>query len=162
MRNKIGLIGLVLATAIFIYLCSIIGKKIVIALTDSTSHTVYWIDNSSPKKGDYVIFRLKLNKRYFSDFIKKHEATVTVVKRVICVPGDHLVVRKRKFFCNGKYIGTAKEYSLKGIKTKVFHYNGVVPKGDLFVIGSSINSYDSRYFGFIRKDEVQNTAVPIF
>ena len=85
----------------------------------------------------------------------------TVVKKIVCIEGEHFKVNHRNFFCNGKYIGTAKTHSKDGAPVKTFSYNGVIPTDKLFVMGACIDSYDSRYFGFIDKKDIKASVVPV-
>jgi signal peptidase I/conjugal transfer pilin signal peptidase TrbI len=107
------------------------------------------------KKDDYVIFKPKNIDPYING--------KTLVKKVTCDEGNTLTEKGKEFFCNGTiYLGKAKDFSLKGEKLQNFVYNGVIPKGFCFVEGSNINSYDSRYWGFLRKSDIEARAYPIF
>ncbi len=107
------------------------------------------------RKGDYVIFRPEHMDPYING--------KTLVKKVTCDEGDQLTEKGKEYFCNGDvYLGRAKDFSLKGERLKNFVYNGVIPKGFCFVEGSNINSYDSRYWGFLRKSDVEARAYPVF
>ncbi len=106
-------------------------------------------------KGDYVIFRPEHMDPYING--------KTLVKKVTCDEGDQLTEKGMGYFCNGSvYLGRAKDFSLKGERLKNFVYNGVIPKGFCFVEGSNINSYDSRYWGFLKKSDIEACAYPVF
>ena len=107
------------------------------------------------RKGDYVIFRPEHMDSYING--------KTLVKKVTCDEGDQLTEKGKEYFCNGSvYLGRAKDFSLKGERLQNFVYNGVIPKGFCFVEGSNINSYDGRYWGFLRKSDIEARAYPIF
>ena len=107
------------------------------------------------RKGDYVIFKPKHMDPYING--------KTLVKKVTCDEGDRLTEKGKDYFCDGTiYLGRAKDFSLKGEKLQNFVYNGVIPKGFCFVSGSNINSYDSRYWGFLRKSDIKARAYPVF
>ncbi len=87
----------------------------------------------------------------------------SAIKRVVCIPGDHLKSdAQRNFFCNGRFIGKGKNFSLQGVPAPHFAYDGEIPKGKYFVMGDHPDSYDSRYFGFVSKEDVLSEAKPIF
>ena len=110
---------------------------------------------SSVKKGDYVIFRPENIDPYING--------KTLVKKVTCDEGDTLTEKGKDYFCDGAvYLGRAKDFSLKGERLQNFVYNGVIPEGFCFVEGSNINSYDSRYWGFLRKSDIEARAYPVF
>ena len=107
------------------------------------------------RKGNYVIFRPEHMDPYINGKM--------LVKKVTCDEGDTLTEKGKEYFCNGTiYLGRAKDFSLKGERLKNFVYNGVIPKGFCFVEGSNINSYDSRYWGFLRKSDIEARAYPVF
>jgi signal peptidase I len=103
-------------------------------------------------KGDLILF--KFNKQ--SEFVKQG---TFLLKEVVCVPGDTLIVKGRNFFCNGKLIAEALSYSCKKhIPVEPFSFNGVIPQGEYFVLGKTKCSYDSRYWGFVKKEDILGKA----
>jgi conjugal transfer pilin signal peptidase TrbI len=89
--------------------------------------------------------------------IEKPKGEFYFVKRVVCLPGDMLTVnpQTRKFFCNGKFIGKALTVSCKGYKAPLFVWNGTIPKNRYFVMGETKCSYDSRYWGFVKRNQIK-------
>ena len=84
-----------------------------------------------------------------------------VVKKIACAQGDILRVERRDFYCNEEYVGTAKPCARDGAPLQAFEFNGVIPDGKLFVVGACVDSYDSRYIGFIEKKDIKAVVVPI-
>jgi conjugal transfer pilin signal peptidase TrbI len=80
------------------------------------------------------------------------------VKLLACSPGDRLENRGRDFYCNGKYIGTAKTHSLKGEPLSHFQFNGAIPPGHYFAVGETRDSFDSKYWGFVKADWILGTV----
>jgi hypothetical protein len=54
-------------------------------------------------------------------------AEKTAVKRIACTTGDFLDSKEGGYFCNGTFIGKAKDQSLRGTPTKKFLFNGTHP-----------------------------------
>ncbi len=107
-------------------------------------------------KGSYIVCPLPETKYFsFSD-------TIMVTKRVECAGGQRLDTEGRDFYCDGLYIGTGKEHALNGMKAEIFVFNGRIPEGAFFVMGDHPDSFDSRYFGFIRRKDVEAIAYPLF
>lgn len=93
-----------------------------------------------PAKGQYVAFVFKAlrNNKYGMRFVKK----------VACVSGETLSRSGRDFYCNGVFLGTAKQWDKHGNPAGLFGYEGVIPEGKYFAVGEHKDSYDSRYWGF--------------
>lgn len=118
--------------------------------TDYSVHFLLGITDKMdriPRKGGGEYFAFKFlaapgDARYGWDF----------VKTLGCNEGEFLETRGREFFCNGISIGRAKEYTKKGKPLTPFYYRGTVPQGQYFAVGETKDSYDSKYWGFVRKE----------
>jgi len=131
-----------------------------------------------PERGDVVVFRFP------------KDPGVDYIKRVVGVPGDHVVYRDKTLFINGEkiaqipqgnYIGTGSGLSMSGADLRredlagvrhdilvVPKINGVssdvvVPRGHYFVMGDNRdNSNDSRYWGFVPEKNLVGKAFMIW
>lgn len=134
-----------------------IPDRISVTLTPSLDKRVFFL--STPgiaiKKGDYVMFTLK-------DRFINGNTPVKVIKKVGCGEGDNLEIKYAKhYYCNGMFLGIAKDKSKKGEPVKHFEFTGKIPEGKLFVVGTIPDSYDSKYFGFLGKEDVEKIAYPV-
>jgi signal peptidase I len=86
----------------------------------------------------------------------------TAIKRIACGEGRLLTVEGLYFYCGGRFLGAAKTTTSTGAAITPFTYNGLVPNGSYFVMGDNKNSYDSRYWGFLKKEAIIARAYPIF
>jgi type IV secretory pathway protease TraF len=134
-----------------------LGHFFSFAFPPSLSHKLFWVDRDIRKisRGDYVSFNL-------SD---KHtgDRTLRMIKIVVCDEGDILTVDSgKKYFCNGVYLGKAKNKALDGSLLTNFAWNGPVPPGMILPMGEHKDSYDGRYYGFIKKTAILNKAHPVF
>ncbi len=138
--------------------------RINVVISSSLSHRIFFLCKVPAKieTGDYMVF--KNDDRYVSRFIRK---TLTkpdlLTKQVGCSPGELLIVGPERIFnCNGTYIGQALKKDSRGETLPVFTFHGIVPKDSYFMIGSNPRSFDSKYFGFIKKDEIVYKAYPLW
>lgn len=136
------------------------------------------MDIGDPERGDVAVFRFPLDPG--TDYIK----------RVIGVPGDHIVYRDKTLFINGKkipqipagsYIGKGAGLSMSGASVREEQLDDVrhqilvvtrmagknvdvtVPEGHYFVMGDNRdNSNDSRYWGFVPDENLVGRAFMIW
>lgn len=101
----------------------------------------------------YRIFDLKKDSGNCDD------GQLAFLKKVAAVPGDHVIVDKNGISVNGQLIKNTKALSSKA---KHFRYTGNVPADSYLVYTDHKEGYDSRYFGFILKDEITHKIRPIF
>ena len=137
---------------------AVIPGRLSISLSNSVGHRLFYykpqFKPSSLKKDTFVLFDVYTKLR--PDCWPCH-----VVKKIVCGQGDVLSVEKRNYYCNQEYIGTAKPYAKDGAPLQTFQFNGVIPTGKLFVAGARLDSYDSRYIGFIDRKDIRAIVVPI-
>jgi type IV secretory pathway protease TraF len=131
-----------------------------ISKTNSAGNRVFWISRDFAqgdiKKGTWI---------YAPLYAKVGDVPCNpcmVIKEVSCDSGEILVAEKRCFSCNGVYIGKAKTHSKNGEPVLSFEFKGTIPEGKAFVMGGNPNSYDSRYWGFLEKNNVKGIATPLF
>jgi len=153
-------ISLIIFILILISLGIYIPQKINVIISNSLDKRFFYIQKFSKdinlKYGDYVIFILQ------SKFINNNKP-VEVTKKVGCVENENLEIKYNKhYFCNGKFLGIAKDKSKKGEPVENYKIEGPIQKGYIFVIGDHPDSYDSKYFGPIKKEEIKYIAYPIF
>ena len=128
-----------------------IPGHLTITKTNSVKHNLFWeINRKTPKKGDYV--RLPLYEP------KVGCKPCSIVKRVGCLPGELLVNKGPKYYCNDEYLGQCET----GNNIEPFKFSGTVPSGMVFLVGDRDKSYDSRYFGFKEIIDIETVLYPIF
>ncbi len=106
-----------------------------------------------PTRGDVVVFRFPKDRS--TDFIK----------RVVGTPGDTVTIRDKKVYINGKQVADPHAFFSKPLlQSPMIDYGPVtVPKGSLFVMGDNRdNSYDSRFWGFVKEQDVLGKAFILY
>ena len=84
-----------------------------------------------------------------------------ITKQVGCVPGQILSRKDRELFCDGVSLGTAKTHSKTGVPLTATNNLGVIIDGYVYLQGTHIDSYDSRYFGLVKTEKLTK-LFPIF
>jgi len=107
-----------------------------------------------PRQGDVVIFRFPGDRS--QDYIK----------RLIGLPGDEIMVRDKQVFVNGKpYVNPHAVHTdprtLPASQGPRDEFGPVrVPEGSYFMMGDNRDqSYDSRFWGFVKKEDLLGMAV---
>jgi signal peptidase I len=130
-----------------------------------------------PQRGDVVVFRLP------------SDPSTNYIKRLVGLPGDHIVVREKRVYVNGEEmpvrldgmfepfastplaqigvekLGTVDHRVLYIGERPSYDFDSVVPEGHLFFMGDNRdNSRDSRFpeVGFVPVDNVVGKAVRIW
>lgn len=112
---------------------------------------------SKPERGDIIVFEYPVDPD--KDFIK----------RVVGIPGDVVEIRDKKVYVNEE---PADDYPVKhngdGILPESADQKDnfgpvTVPEGSYFVLGDNRdNSYDSRFWGFVRESAIKGEAFIIY
>lgn len=141
-------------------------RRVSITLTPSVKHRIWWLsdDLAQVQRGRYVLFRLPGDKAKgvrVSEAIRQGE-DIRAIKRIGCDEGQVLRRRGRVFYCGREFLGIAKEKSLSGELLTPADISGRIPAGSAFLIGDNPDSFDSRYFGLVSKDQFLAWARPIF
>ncbi len=117
----------------------------------STPEKLFIRVDGPPRKGDFVAFTLD------HPMLPHPEK---VVKRIRCVPGEHLKVTDEAAWCDGEYLGPKKRFTLDGRPMPKFTYDGVIPEHRFFVMNPHKDSFDSRYYGLVDdKDKIRLKAL---
>lgn len=135
----------------------------------------YLLPYEDVKRGDIIVFRYPMDIRE------------NYVKRVIGIPGDHIRIQNKQVYINGKAINEpykvhVREFSVpyldnfpdrpdfpvyeparKMLEENVQNGELVVPPGNYFAMGDNRdNSADSRFWGFVPRDNIVGKPVIIW
>ncbi len=100
------------------------------------------------------LFRLKVRNPYW-------DYGAVFAKRFVGCPGDELRTEGAEFYLNDKRIAVASGHDSKGVAVASFRFDGVIPAGSYFVLGDGEKSYDSRYWGFVRRSWIVGRGFPL-
>lgn len=149
-----NLVAIIIFVAVYFFCVYTIGHPC-INLDKSLTGKLYWaIPYHGIRQGDIVVFKFR-GSRYFP-------RGAMFIKKVACLPGQKLIEENRCFTCDGKPIGCAKKTDKLGNPAPLFKYRGIIPPGKYFVVGTSKNSYDSKYWGFVDIGDIKEKAYRLF
>jgi signal peptidase I len=152
----------------------VLVDKLAYAPTDAMSRHI--LPYEEVKRGDIIVFR--------------HPITIneTLVKRAMGIPGDRLRLENKQLFLNGKplnesryvihsthYIDSYRDNfptepntalpprALAMLEQNVSNHEVVVPPGSVFAMGDNRdNSSDSRYWGFVPRENIVGKPLMIY
>jgi signal peptidase I len=135
----------------------------------------YFLPYTEPKRGDVIVFRYPI------------DIQQNYVKRVMGVPGDHIKVIDKALYVNGKALqepyvqhvfpglepyrdnfpappsGPVYPRAVEMLEHHVVNNELVVPPGYYFAMGDNRdNSLDSRYWGFVPRENIIGKPLVIF
>jgi signal peptidase I len=109
-------------------------------------HVPLW---KAPQRGQMIVFRAPF------------PGGTDYVKRVIGLPGDRVEIRRGVTWINGKPLSEPYRYGPPS-PHETYGPETVTP-GNYFVMGDNrANSYDSRYWGFVPRENIIGTPVVIY
>lgn len=118
---------------------------------------IVFLTLGNPRRGDVIVFRYPLDRS--KDFIK----------RVIGLPGDTLEIRDKVVYLNGKRYDDNHAYFqdqsiVPGFMSPKDNLGPIeVPGNSYFVMGDNRDrSLDSRFWGFVRKDNLIGKALILY
>ncbi len=108
----------------------------------------------TPKRGDVIVF------------IYPEDRKKNFIKRLVGLPGETIEIKGGSIYVNDKPVAEA-------IFNQIYYYNRgefglpdqkiVVPANSYFVLGdNSASSKDSRYWGFVPKDDLLGQAMVVY
>lgn len=156
-RHKYQIVLFVIALLFAVYM-SFISKYYIVnfVVTKSIDRVAYIAKTSYPepnfknsdfKTGDLIAFYIDKDSIYWS---KK----VLISKYIKCKEGDLLEVKGKEYFCNGAFLGKARDVDSFYRPLQAFNFNGNIPANNYFVMGTDEKSWDSRYFGFVKLEKI--------
>jgi signal peptidase I len=135
----------------------------------------YFLPYTEPKRGDIIVFRYPM------------DISQNYVKRVMGVPGDHIKVVNKVVYLNGKALdepytqhvfpglepyrdnfpaapwGPVYDRAKEMLSRNVVNGELVVPPDNYFAMGDNRdNSLDSRYWGFVPRENIIGKPLLIF
>lgn len=134
-------------------------------ISSSVPKGIYKLENidSTLKKNQMVYLKIPDNAKniiWEREYLPK-EIDV-IVKYIKGVPGDTIEVLNNKLYINNIFEGNIKKVDSEGnILPSELPQKYILKENEYILLGSDDNSYDSRYFGIVRKKQILKKAYKI-
>jgi signal peptidase I len=130
----------------------------------------------SPSAGpweDRALAKKPIQRRHVVIFKYPEDPNRDFIKRVIGLPGETVEIKDKVVYINGTPLDEPYAHFLEpplphddpeyGLRSGDNYGPKVVPEGELFVMGDNRdNSADSRYWGFLPRDQVKGRALLVY
>ncbi len=154
------------ASAAFLIFARLLGPRIVIQVTPSMPRGLYWIETGTDiPTGAIVVFepppaarRLIHERSWWSISGVRY----SLMKSIVAKNGDHVKVSDDAVFINGSYFGPVSRLDSQGLPLTHRVLDRFLSEGEYFAASTYHSSFDSRYFGTIRRDAIIGVARRIF
>lgn len=166
----------VVATVIFLTLVMTLfmSRILIFNLTDSLPLGLWKRTSLSLERGGVVGFCPTLSDQLKSDYRLQasknglmricDENVQMMMKPIVAVPGDKVEIKDNKIFVNEKFVVERLEKdgygkSIKSVKPGIYN----VTEGEYWMISTyNKGSFDSRYFGAVKAENLKYSLVPLF
>lgn len=88
-----------------------------------------------------------------------------LLKRIAAVAGDRVEVENAGIKINGLLYPNSKQFNEgRGVKLYPLKlgYSHILGKGEYFMLGNSLHSVDSRYFGVVKSSDIHGKVVLVY
>ena len=129
-------------------------------------HNFFLIQKGQPVgRGDLVAFIMRRDyvERVQPGHLHRDYADVgnRWMKRIVGVPGDHIVIKEDEVYINGQSVGRGFGIDRYGQRIDLAPLPEIIPEGEYYVALPHPRSFDSRYYGLIRKADILGTVTPL-
>lgn len=150
---------------LFLIILNILGiytrKYFVLNISSSIPIGIYKVDKSTDfKRENIVTFSTKKYKDIldYPGSIKN----ITFSKYIAGISGDYIRIENNKIYVNNKEKGNI--FKVDGLNNRLPQLKEkeyIVKEDEVFVLGTNDKSFDSRYYGCIKKSDVIYKLVPL-
>ena len=153
----------ILCIFILLFALNIIGIGIVHQETNSMEKGWYLtLPLNKIKRGEIVIFQPR-NTIY--NYMIRHgwlRARMSMMKHVLAMPGDKVCTLNHQLRINGHWIGKIYIYYTKHFLLPQWHFCGRLLADEYLLVSTfSKHSFDSRYFGPIRRKQIYSKGIKL-
>lgn len=140
-----------------------------INVSASIPYGIYKRVDKFPQKNDYILFcledelaKLSVERRYTTTGNCSFQSA-PIGKKVVAAQGDLVKISKEGIEVNGMLLSKTRPstYDLLERKMPEYKMNRYLDNGEYIVASTKENSYDSRYFGIVRGEQIKGVIETI-
>lgn len=141
-----------------------IAPRIVWNASASVPIGLYWVAGKSQlDRGDLALAELPEFMRQLGSERGYLPIGTPLAKRVAALPGDHVCTIGRAIFIDGDVVARRRKRDSNGRPMPAWHGCRRLAGSEIFLLNADVaDSFDGRYFGPTRMDEVIGRLVPLW
>jgi conjugative transfer signal peptidase TraF len=115
---------------------------------------LYGVGRSKPRSGDLALVRLPVEMKLLAARRRYLPRTAYLLKPAAAATGDQVCRRLNRIFVNGRFMALARWADRRGRPLPVWSGCRTLATGELFLLASEPDSFDSRYFGALCQQRI--------
>lgn len=123
---------------------------------------LYLVLARPPHVGDYIVIRLSGTMQALAEQRNYIGPNTPLLKRVAASEGNRVCRRGQAVLISGQHVVFALGFDRAGKPLPVWQGCHRLQDDQVFVLGTHPESFDSRYFGPINRDQIAGAAIPLF
>jgi conjugative transfer signal peptidase TraF len=125
---------------------------------------LHWVGGKSHlERGDLVLAELPEAMRRLADGRGYLPSGMPLIKHVVALPGDHICTIGRAILIGGSIAARPLKRDAKGRPMPVWDGCRLLSTDEIFLLNAAVpDSFDGRYFGPTRVDEVIGRLIPLW
>ncbi len=159
---RLAVLGIAAAGTIMLVVGPLVASPWVVWNTSpSVPLGLYVIEGSTLRPGDLVLARLPAAVATMAHQRGYLPRTAFLLKPVVAIAGDHVCRLAWSIVVRGHLVGLAESHDAAGRPLPDWHSCHELAPGEVFVLARARHSFDSRYFGPLRRADILGRAVRI-
>lgn len=136
--------------------------KVIYNASASAPLGFYYVTQSSPKRGAFVVISLPPGARKLATERRYLPHNIPLLKRIVALSGDEICRVDSIIFINKQPVTTAFKTDNQGRLLSVWRGCFVLKPGQFFALMDHPDSFDGRYFGPLNTRDIIGVAMPVF
>lgn len=120
--------------------------------------SIYLIDlwDKEPVKGQLFAFKTQGLTPLYADGTR-------MLKRLTGMPKDSVIIKNETVFINQRVVSTGMALAAQlGIKSEKLNRTLILPSNEYWFSGDAVSSFDSRYWGTVKREQLLGRARPLW
>lgn len=163
-KSSVSILAAILASIGFVGFSAVAHPDPMIIWNASASVPVglYLVISGAPRRHDLVLVQTPNSIDEIANSRGYLPIGVPLVKRIVAVEGDNVCISKSVVTINEQRVVRQLTADRKGRPLPLWNECRMLQKDEYFLLGKTVDSFDSRYFGPVKSDLMVGRLVPLW